>query len=97
MKKLNKSFKSLIFISIWLIFSSYLINFWNTFHWKYIYLNLRLLFDREFWIVLEKTILGIDLGYFLEESLRYLSYEIPKESLKYIPIYYFLKSTWIKR
>ena len=30
------------------------------------------------------------------ELLKFLSYEIPKESFKYFPIYFVLKSIWIK-
>ena len=40
--------------------------------------------------------LGFDIGYWLEEALKFLSYEIPKESFKYFPIYFVLKSIWIK-
>ncbi|KGF90694.1 putative Virion host shutoff protein [Prochlorococcus marinus str. MIT 9107] len=56
-----------------------------------------MIFDREFWFSLEKILFGFDIGYSLEESLRFLSYEIPKESFKYFPIYFFLKSIWIKK
>ena len=97
MKKFNKFLKSFLFISIWLMFSSYLISFWNTFHWEYIYLNIRSIFDKDFWFVLERKLFGFDLGYWLEETVKFLSYEIPKESFKYIPIYYFLKNLWIKK
>ncbi len=96
MKKIYKFLKSFLFISFWLILSSYLISYWNTFHWEYIYLNLRIIFDREFWFELENILFGFDLGYWLEELLKFLSYEIPKECFKYLPIYFFLKSTWIK-
>ena len=95
MKKIYKFLKSFLFISFWLFLSSYLINYWNIFHWEYIYLNLRFVFEREFWFVLEKNLLGFDIGYWLEELLRFLSYEIPKESLKYLPIFFFLKFIWI--
>ena len=97
MEKLSKFFKTFIFITFWLILTSYLMTFWNTFHWEYIYLNIRSIFDREFWFFLEKNLFGIDLGYWLEELLRFISYEIPKESFKYLPIFYFLKSIWIKK
>lgn len=97
MKNLYKFFKSLIFISIWLILASYLTTYWNTFHWEYIYLNLRSIFDRDFWFILEKNLFGIDFGYWTEEALKYLSYEIPKETFKYLPIYLVLKSIWIKK
>ena len=97
MEKINKFSKSVFFISIWLMISSYLINIWNAFHWEYIYLNLRSLFNNEFWFVLERNLFGFDVGYWLEELLKYLSYEIPKETLKYLPIYFFLRSIWIKK
>ena len=97
MKKIYKFFKSFLFISFWLILSAYLINFWNIFHWEYIYLNFRSIFDKDFWFVLERNLFGLDIGYWLEEALKFITYEIPKESLKYIPIYYFLRSIWIKQ
>ena len=97
MKKFYKFLKSIIFISFWLILSSYLLTFWNTIHWEYIFLNLRSIFDREFWFILERNFFGIDIGYWLEETLKFLTYEIPKESFKYLPIYFFLKSIWIKK
>ena len=89
--------KSLLFISFWLIFTSYLIKYWNTLHWKFVYLNLRSIFDKEFWYVIERNLFGLDIGFWLEEFLKFITYEIPKESFKYIPIYYFLRSTWIKK
>ena len=97
MKKINKFIKSFLFISIWLLFSSYLLNYWNTFHWEYIYLNIRTIFDKEFWFVIEKYFFEIDIGYWLEELIKFLSYEIPKETFKYLPIYLVLKSIWIKK
>ena len=97
MKKVIKFAESFLFISIWLIISSYLLKYWNIFHWEYIYLNLRTIFDNEFWYSLERFFLGIDIGYWLEELFRFLSYEIPKECFKYVPIFFFLKSIWIKK
>ena len=97
MKKIIKFAKSFLFISFWLIVSSYLQKYWNTFHWEYIYLNLRTIFDKEFLQVLESYLFGLDLGYWLEELLKFLSYEIPKEFFKYVPIFFFLKSIWIKK
>ncbi len=97
MRKLYKFINSFFFISFWLIFSSYLQKYWNIFHWEYIYLNFRIIFDKEFWFILNKYLFGIDLSYWLEELLRFLSYEIPKESFKYIPIYFYLKYVWIKK
>ena len=96
MKKVNKFLKSFLFISIWLIISSHLQQYWNTFHWEYIYLKLRTIFDNEFWFVLERNLFGLDLGYWIEELLKFLSYELPKESFKYLPIFLFLKKIWIK-
>lgn len=97
MKKFYKFLKSFLFISIWLILSSYLISYWNNIHWEYIYLNLTPFFHKEFWFVLENYLFGFDIGYWLEESIKFLSYEIPKECFKYLPIYYYLKSIWIKK
>ena len=96
MKKAIKFCNSLLFISFWLIISSYLQKYWNVFHWEYIYLNLRVIFDKEFWYILEKYLFGIDIGFWLEELFKFLSYEIPKESFKYVPIFLFLKKIWIK-
>ena len=96
MKRIYKFIKSFLFISFWLILSSYLISSWSNFHWEYIYLNLRFLFDKEFWFILEENLFGLDIVNWLEKSLNFLSYEIPKESFKYLPIYYFLKTIWIK-
>ena len=83
MKNINKSIKSFLFISFWLILSSYLQQFWNTLHWEYIYLNIRSIFDKEFWFVFEKYFFGIDIGYWIEELTKFLSYEIPKEIFKF--------------
>ena len=58
MKKFYKFLKSFLFISLWLILSSFLTQYWNTFHWEYIYLNFRIIFDKEFWFVVEKIFLG---------------------------------------
>ncbi len=97
MKKLSKFAKSFLFVSFWLIISSYLQQYWNTFHWEYIYLNLTTIFDKEFWYVLERYLFGLDVGYWLEEYLKFMSYELPKEAFKYLPIYFFLKCIWIKK
>ena len=81
MKKFYKFLKSFLFISLWLIFSSFLTQYWNTFHWEYVYLNFRIIFDKEFWFVVEKILLGFDIGYWLEEALKFLSLSkhIPNE------------------
>ena len=44
----------------------------------------------------ENFLFGFDIGFWLEESLRILSYEIIKETFEYLPIYLVLKSIWIK-
>ena len=75
--------------------SSDFIDFLNTFHWEYICLNLNSIFDKDLWLNLKRNLYGIDIGYWLEEALKFISYEIPKESFKYLPIYYFLKWIWI--
>ena len=77
--------------------SSYIIDFWNTFHWEYIYLNLNSISDKEFWLVLERNLFGLNFGDWIEEALKFITYEIPKEAFKYLPIYYFLKLVWIKK
>ena len=97
MKKINKFIKSFLFISFWLIISSYLQQYWNNIHWEYVYLNIRPIFDKEFWFVLERNFFGIDLGYWLEELFKFLTYEIPKELFKYVPIFFVLKFIWIKK
>ena len=97
MKKFYKFLKSFLFISLWLILSDFLIQkYWNLLHLEYIDYNLKLIFYKEYWVVLQKFLFGFDIGYWLEESLRILSYEIPKEAFKYFPIYLVLKSIWIK-
>ncbi len=96
MNNISRFFKSFFFISIWLMISSYLMKFWNNFHWEYIYLNLNSIFNQKFWFLLEKNLFGLDIGYWLEEALKFISYEIPKESFKYLPIFYYLRRIWIK-
>ena len=97
MKKLVKFIKSFLFISFWLILSSYLNKYWNIYHWEYIYLNLRSIFDNDLWFKLEDYLFGFDIGYWIEELVKFLPYEIPKESFKYVPIYFFLKSIWLQK
>ena len=97
MNKISRFLKSFFFISIWLIISSYFIDFWNAIHWEYIYLNLNSIFVQDLWLILKRNLYGIDIGYGLEVALKFISYEIPKESFKYVPIYYFLKWIWFKK
>ena len=96
MKKFYKFVKSFLFISIWLILSSFVIKYWGKFHYEYIEYNLQIIFYKEYWFDLEKLLFGFEIGDFLEKWLIFLSYEMPKESFKYFPIYFVLKSIWIK-
>ena len=96
MKKFYKFIKSFLFVSFWLILTSFLTRYWYTFHWEYIYLNFRAIFDKEFWFVLERILFGIDIGYWVKYYVEFITYEIPMESFKYLPIYLVLKSIWIK-
>ena len=97
MKKFYKFLKSFLFISIWLILSSFVIQYWGEFHFEYIEFNLQLIFYKKYWFDLEKLLIGFEIGDFLGKWLIFLSYEIPKESFKYFPIYFVLKSIWIKK
>ena len=96
MKKFYKFIKSFSFISFWLILTSFLTEYWNIFHYEYIFSNIRIIFDKEFWFVLERILFGIDIRYWLQYFIEFITYEIPEESFKYIPIYFVLKSIWIK-
>ena len=96
MKKFYKFLKSFLFISTWLILTSSLTKYWNIFHYEYISLNIQIIFDKDFWFAAEKILFGFDIGYWLEYFLEFITYEIPEESFKYIPIYFVLKSIWIK-
>jgi len=94
MKKINKFLRCFLFISIWLILFSYLERFWNLYHFEYILLKGRFIFDYEFWDVIKNILFGFDIVYYLEGLFRFLSFELPKEAFKYLPIYFFLKYNW---
>ena len=96
MKKFYKFLKSFLFISIWLILTSSLTGYWNILHYEYIFSNIQKIFDKEFWFVLERILFGIDIGYLVKYYIEFITYEIPMESFKYFPIYFVLKSIWIK-
>ena len=96
MKKFYKFIKSFSFISFWLILTASLTEYWNIFHYEYFYSYIRIIFDKEFWLVLERITFGIDIGYWLEYFTEFITYEIPEESFKYVPIYFVLKSIWIR-
>ena len=97
MTKISKFLNSFFFVSIWLICTSYFEKYWDFFHSEYIYLKGRVIFDFEFWFFLKKILLGFDIGYYIEELFRFLSYELPKESIKFLPIYFFIRYLWLKR
>ena len=96
MKKFSKFLKSFLFVSFWLILTSSLTGYWNILHYEYIFSNIQKIFDKEFWFVLERILFGIDIGYWVKYYIEFITYEIPMESFKYFPIYFFLKFIWIK-
>ena len=97
MKKFFKFIKTFLFVLIWLIFCSFLEKYWRIFHWEYIFLKIRFIFDHIFWFTLKKFFFNFDIGYYLEELIKYTTYELPKEVFKYIPIFIVSKKIWIKK
>ncbi len=97
MNKFFKFIKSFVFVIFWLIITSYLDQYWNLFHWKQIYLKSRVIFDYEIWFLIKSYLFGFDFGYYLEEFFKFITFEIPKELFKFIPIYLFVKSIWNKK
>ena len=97
MKKFYKFIKSFSFICFWLILTAYLTEYWYVFHSENFYPYIRVIFDKEFWLVLERITFGIDIRYWVAYFTEYITYHIPEESFKYIPIYFVLKSIWIKK
>ena len=97
MKKNFKFIKTFLFVLSWLMFCSYLEKYWKIFHWEYIFLRIRFLFDHIFWFTLKKLIFDIDIGFYLEELFKYISYELPKEAFKYIPIFFVSRNIWKKK
>ena len=85
MKKFNKFLKSFLFVLIWFSISSYLEKYWRIIHWEFIFLYGREIFDHIFWLTLKKFIFEFDIGFYIEESF------------KYIPIYIVLRKIWIKK
>ncbi len=96
MKKFFKFIKNFIFVLTWLIFCSFLEKYWRIFHLEYIYLKVRFIFDHLFWFTLKKFLFDFDLGFYLEEFLKYASYELPKEVFKFIPIFFVSRKIWTK-
>ncbi len=97
MKKIFKFIKTFTFVLIWLIFCSLLEKYWRIFHWENIFLRIRFVFDHIFWFTFKKFLFDFDIGFYLEELLKYVSYELPKEVFKYIPIYFVIKKIWAKK
>ncbi len=97
MKKIFKFIKTFLFVLTWLIFCSYLEKYWRIFHWEYIFLRIRFVFDHIFWFTLKNLFFNFDIGFYLEELVSYASYELPKEVFKFIPIIFVLKKIWRKK
>ena len=97
MNKIYKFIKTFLFVLIWLILSSYLEKYWRIFHWEYIFLRIRFVFDHIYWFTLKKFLFDFDIGFYLEELLKYSSFELPKEAFKLIPIIFVLKKIWTKK
>ena len=100
MRKLIKFFKSIFLISIWLVLFSLItsltLDYWKDIHLQFIYLKFVKVFHYEFWFKLEDLLFGFDLGFYLEELFRFITFEIPIETIKFIPIYIIIKSIWSK-
>ena len=90
MKKIFKFIKTFLFVVIWLIFFSLIEKYWKIFHWEYIFLRIRFVFDYSFWFTLKNFFFDFDIGFYSEELLKYLTYELPKEVFKFIPIFFVL-------
>ena len=97
MKKIFKFFKTFIFVLIWLIFCTFLEKYWRIVHLEYIFLRVRFVFDHIFWSNLKRFIFDFDIGFYLEELLKYASYELPKEVFKFIPIIFVTRKIWTKK
>ena len=97
MNKIKKFFYFFLFCLIWFLLVSFIERYWNIFHWKYIYLPGRLIFDMEFWEVIKEILFGFDIGYYLEELFKFTTNIMPKELFKFLPIYLYIKSFWLKK
>ena len=97
MKKIFRFIQTFSFVLTWLIFCSFIEKYWRIFHWEYIFLRIRFLFDYIFWFSLKKLIFNFDIGFYLEELLKYASYELPKEVFKFLPIFIVIKNIWAKK
>jgi len=64
---------------------------------EYIFLRVRFVFDYIFWSNLKRFIFDFDIGFYLEELLKYASYELPKEAFKFIPIIFVTRKIWTKK
>ncbi len=97
MIKIFKFLKTFIFVLIWLIFCTFIEKYWRIFHFEYIFLRVRFIFDYIFWFNLKKLLFDFDIGFYSEELLKYASYELPKEVFKFIPIIFVSKKIWKKK
>ena len=94
MKKIFRFIQTFSFVLTWLIFCSFIEKYWRIFHWEYIFLNIRFVFDYAFWFTIKKFLFNFDISFYLEELLKYTSYELPKELFKYLPIFFVVKIIW---
>ena len=97
MKTIFKFFKTFTFVLIWLIFCTFIEKYWRIIHLEYIFLRVRVIFDHIFWFTLKEFLFDFDIGFYLEELLKYASYELPKEVFKFIPIIFVTKEIWAKK
>ena len=97
MKKIFNFIKTFLFVLIWLLFCSFLEKYWRVFHWEYIFLRIRFVFDSIFWYSLKKFLFDFDIGFYLEELLKYASYKLPYEAFKFLPIFIVFKNIWTKK
>ena len=98
MRKIKNLILSSTFVALWLIFFKYfsffISKYWYTFHFDYIYLKGRIIFDYDIWFSIRKIFFGFDLGFYLEEIFKFITYEIPIELLKFLPILIVLRLIW---
>ena len=97
MKKIFKFIKTFLFVLIWLIFCSFLEKYWRIFHWEFIFLKIRNIFDHIFWFSLKNFLFNFDLGFYLEELVKFVSYELPIEIFKYLPVFFVLRNIWKRK
>ena len=109
--KLLRLFINVVFIIGWIILlNSNLINRWYSLerwelkdlHWQ-LYLYSYHWFDGGIWPRIKELLFGFDLGFYIEEFLKFLTYKliliptgIPKDQIKFIPIIFITACIWFK-